>query len=250
MPNTKKFISYVRVSTARQGLSGLGLEAQHEAVARYLNGEHWSLIQEVVEIESGKRNDRPAIAEALRLCRLHRATLIIAKLDRLARNVHFISSLMESGVEFIAVDFPQANRLTVHILAAVAEHEAVMISARTKAALAAAKARGVILGGQRGSLDRMKIIGRKGNVASAVARRKTAAMRNEDLLPVICDIRTAGETTPGQIAHALNARGITAARGGTWGAVQVRRILAHAPDGSVQDLSLARTSPETRLIAA
>jgi DNA invertase Pin-like site-specific DNA recombinase len=249
MPNTKKFISYLRVSTARQGISGLGLEAQREAVARYLDGGHWSLIQEVVEIESGKRNDRPAIAEALRLCRLHHATLIIAKLDRLARNVHFISSLMESGVEFIAVDFPQANRLTIHILAAVAEHEAVMISARTKAALGAARARGVTLGGLRGSLTRMKIIGSKGNIASAVARRKTAATRNEDLLAVICDIRVAGESTPGQIARALNERGIAAARGGTWGAVQVRRILAHAPNESVQNPSRAGTSLETRSIA-
>ena len=135
---------------------------QRESVASYLNGGRWRLVREVVEIESGKRNDRPAIAEALRLCRLHRATLIIAKLDRLARNVHFISSLMESGVEFVAVDFPQANRLTVHILAAVAEHEATMISARTKAALAAARARGVELGGQRGSLDRMRRMARKG----------------------------------------------------------------------------------------
>ena len=93
---TSKFISYLRVSTARQGSSGLGLEAQREAVNNYLNGGHWQLIQEIVEVESGKRNDRPKIAEALRLCRLHNATLVIAKLDRLARNVHFISSLMES----------------------------------------------------------------------------------------------------------------------------------------------------------
>jgi DNA invertase Pin-like site-specific DNA recombinase len=128
------------------------------------------LVHEVVEIESGKRNDRPAIAEALRLCRLHRATLVLAKLDRLARNVHFISSLMESGVEFTAVDFPQANRLTVHILAAVAEHEASMISARTKAALAAAKVRGVALGGQRGSTDRMAAMAAKGNAASIRVR--------------------------------------------------------------------------------
>jgi DNA invertase Pin-like site-specific DNA recombinase len=220
-----KFVSYLRVSTARQGVSGLGLEAQREAVARYLNGGSWSLVQEVVEIESGKRNDRPAIAEALRLCRLHRATLIIAKLDRLARNVHFISSLMESGVEFVAVDFPQANRLTVHILAAVAEHEAAMISARTKAALAAAKARGVVLGGQRGSAGRMERIGRKGNAASAAVRSEAAAKRNEDLLPVIQDIRAAGHTTPQHIADALNERGITAARGGAWSAVQVRRVL-------------------------
>src|SRR6202046_2586030 len=149
---TQRFVSYLRVSTTRQGISGLGLEAQREAGAQYLDGGRGELTKEVVEVESGKRNDRPAIAEALRLCRLHRATLIIAKLDRLSRNVHFISSLMESGVEFVAVDFPQANRLTVHILAAVAEQEAFMISARTKAALAAAKARGVVLGGDRGNI--------------------------------------------------------------------------------------------------
>jgi DNA invertase Pin-like site-specific DNA recombinase len=220
-----KFVSYLRVSTARQGISGLGLEAQRESVASFLNGGRWSLVQEVVEVESGKRNDRPAIAEALRLCRLHRAILIIAKLDRLARNVHFISSLMESGVEFVAVDFPQANRLTVHILAAVAEHEASMISARTKAALAAAKARGVKLGGQRGSLARMEGMSRKGNAASVTVRRAATAKRNEDLLPVIEDLRTAGAVTPQQIAHCLNERGITAARGGEWSAVQVCRIL-------------------------
>jgi DNA invertase Pin-like site-specific DNA recombinase len=146
------------------------LAEQREAVTGYLNGGKWKLIKEVVEVESGKRNDRAAIAEALRLCRLHRATLIIAKLDRLARNVHFISSLMESGVEFVAVDFPQANRLTVHILAAVAEHEAAMISARTVAALAAAKARGVALGGRRGDMSRMAAMAAKGTKASSEAR--------------------------------------------------------------------------------
>lgn len=165
-------------------------------------------------MESGKRNDRPAIAEALRLCRLHRATLVIAKLDRLARNVHFISSLMEAGIEFVAVDFPQANRLTVHLLAAVAEYEASMISARTKAALAAAKARGVRLGGQRGSLDRMGRMARKGNAASATVRCAASAKRNEDLLPVIGDLQAAGLSTSQQIAAGLNERGITAARGG------------------------------------
>jgi DNA invertase Pin-like site-specific DNA recombinase len=152
-------------------------------VAQHLNGGRWTLVQEVVEVESGKRNDRPAIAEALRLCRLHRATLIIAKLDRLARNVHFISSLMESGVEFVAVDFPQANRLTVHILAAVAEHEASMISARTKAALAAAKARGVRLGGQRGSLDRMGRMARKGNAAKRHLTKRSVRQAQRGSLP-------------------------------------------------------------------
>src|SRR5580693_3236845 len=182
-----EFVSYLRVSTARQGVSGLGLEAQRESVASYLNGGRWTLVREVVEIESGTRNDRPAIAEALRLCRLHRATLIIAKLDRLARNVHFISSLMEAGVEFVAVDFPQANRLTVHILAAVAEHEASMISARTKAALQAAKARGV----QLGTPDHTRIAksAPRGNVASARARSEAARRRAADILPVIQSVK-------------------------------------------------------------
>jgi DNA invertase Pin-like site-specific DNA recombinase len=219
-----KFVSYLRVSTARQGESGLGLEGQRESVAAYLNGGKWTLVREVVEVESGKRNDRPAIAEALRLCRLHRATLIIAKLDRLARNVYFISSLMESGVEFVAVDFPQANRLTVHILAAVAEHEATMISARTTAALAAARARGVKLGGQRGPKSRMKSMARKGNAASAIARRAKAVKWKEDLLPVIAEIQAVGAKSHREIANAMNERGIAASRGGSWTATQVRRI--------------------------
>jgi DNA invertase Pin-like site-specific DNA recombinase len=128
-----RFVSYLRVSTARQGASGLGLEAQRAAVAAHLNGGDWTLPREIVEIESGRRNDRPALAEALQLCRQQKATLVIAKLDRLARNVHFICGLMESGVEFLAVDMPSANRFVVHILAAVAGQEAETISKRTKA---------------------------------------------------------------------------------------------------------------------
>ena len=219
-----KFISYLRVSTARQGVSGLGLEAQREAVSRYLNGGKWHLVQEVVEVESGKRNDRPAIAEALRLCRLHKATLIIAKLDRLARNVHFISSLMESGADFIACDFPEANRLTVHILAAVAEHEASMISSRTKSALQAAKARGRALGGQRGSLRRMRGMAAKGTRVSATVRQQSAAKRREDLLPVIQDLRIKGAVSLRAIAEGLNRAGLTTARGGRWTGTQVMRM--------------------------
>jgi len=221
-----KFISYLRVSTARQGASGLGLEAQREAVSRYLNGGKWQLVQEVMEVESGKRNDRPAIAEALRLCRLHKATLVIAKLDRLARNVHFISSLMESGVDFTACDFPEANRLTVHILAAVAEHEATMISARTKAALEAAKARGVVLGGQRGSVERMAIMAAKGTRASAVVRKESATKRRNDLLPVIKELRAKGAKSLRAIAEGLNDAGLTTARGGVWTATQISRLEA------------------------
>lgn len=221
-----RFISYLRVSTARQGSSGLGLEAQREAVTRYLNGGSWTLVQELVEVESGKRNDRPQIAEALRLCRLHKATLIIAKLDRLARNVHFISSLMESGVDFIACDFPEANRLTVHILAAVAEHEAEMISGRTKSALAAAKSRGVKLGGLRGNSSRMKEIAVRGCSASAVARSRAASIRRDDLLSLISEARSKGYASLRQIAGDLNAQGVSAPRGGVWSATQVGRVLS------------------------
>jgi DNA invertase Pin-like site-specific DNA recombinase len=218
-----KFISYLRVSTARQGASGLGLEAQREAVSRYLNGGKWQLVQEIVEVESGKRNDRPKIAEALRLCRLHKATLVIAKLYRLARNVHFISSLMESGVDFVACDFPEANRLTVHILAAVAEHEAAMISARTQAALEAARARGVALGGLRGDPERMRGMAAKGTLRSAIVRAETVSKRNADLHPVIEELRQKGVASFRALAAQLNELGVAAPRGGRWTATQVRR---------------------------
>jgi DNA invertase Pin-like site-specific DNA recombinase len=141
-----KFVAYYRVSTDRQGKSGLGLEAQQAAVRQYLNGGSWQLVGEHVEIETGKRSDRPELVMALDACRRQRAKLVIAKLDRLSRNLAFIATLMDSGVEFVAVDNPHANKLTIHILAAVAEHEREMISERTKAALQAAKARGTRLG--------------------------------------------------------------------------------------------------------
>lgn len=219
-----KFVSYLRVSTSRQGASGLGLEAQRVAVTAYLNGGDWKLVQEVLEVESGKRNDRPALADALRLCRKHRATLVIAKLDRLARNVAFISNLMESGVEFIACDMPQANRFVVHVLAAVAEHEAEAVSKRTKAALAAAKARGTHLGGRRVSAERWDEIGLEARVARTAEADKWAA----NLLPAIRSIQTAGAVSLRQIAAGLNDRNITTPRGGDWSAVQVQRALTHA----------------------
>jgi DNA invertase Pin-like site-specific DNA recombinase len=218
----RKFVAYYRVSTDKQGKSGLGLEAQQEAVRAYLNGGDWALVAEVVEIESGKRNDRPKLKEALRLCRLHGATLVIAKLDRLARNVAFISNLMESGVEFTAVDFPQANRLTVHILAAVAEHEAAMISARTKAALAAAKARGTKLGGDRGNLP---AVAKQGSVLGVQAIKVKADSRAADMVEVIADLKASGAVSLRQIAAGLNARGIRTARGREWTAVQVARTI-------------------------
>ncbi|KQQ15515.1 resolvase [Methylobacterium sp. Leaf122] len=219
--NQGKFVAYYRVSTAKQGASGLGLEAQREAVRSYLNGGNWQLVAEVVEVESGKRNDRPKLKEAQRLCRLHGATLIIAKLDRLARNVHFVSSLMESGVEFTAVDFPQANRLTIHILAAVAEHEAAAISARTKAALKAAKDRGTKLGGHRGYVPSHE----QGATGRAVQAAK-AASRADDLAPIIAELQGAGVTSFGALARALNERGIPTAKGGVWSPMQVSRVVA------------------------
>ena len=219
-----RFVSYLRVSTARQGASGLGLEAQRAAVTGFLNGGNWKLLQEVVEVESGKRNDRPALADALRLCRKHRATLVIAKLDRLARNVAFISNLMESGVEFVACDMPQANRFVVHILAAVAEQEAEAISKRTKAALAAAKARGTRLGGRRVSAERWKEI----RVASRLARTADTRQRAADLLPAIQSIQATGAVSLREIAAGLNERNITTPRGGEWSAVQVQRALTAA----------------------
>jgi DNA invertase Pin-like site-specific DNA recombinase len=217
-----KFVAYYRVSTAKQGRSGLGLEAQQESVRSYLNGGRWKMVAETIEVESGKKNDRPKLAEALALCRVHGATLIIAKLDRLARNVNFISNLMESTVEFTAVDFPQANRLTIHILAAVAEHEAAMISARTKAALGAAKARGVSLGGDRGNIAAQAALGA---LASAKVRGAKAVSRASDLLPVIRDAQDHGATSLREIAAVLNERGIRTARGGEWSAVQVQRVI-------------------------
>ena len=141
-----KFVAYFRVSTDKQGKSGLGLDAQRKAVEDYLNGGTWSLIGEFTEVESGKRNQRPELVKALAACKRQKAKLVIAKLDRLSRNLAFIATLMDSGVEFIAVDNPHANKLTVHILAAVAQHEREVIAQRTKDALQAAKARGVVLG--------------------------------------------------------------------------------------------------------
>ena len=228
------YVAYYRVSTAKQGASGLGLEAQQEAVRSHLNGGVWKLVAEVVEVESGKRSSRPKLQEALRLAKLHKATLIIAKLDRLARNVAFVSALMEAGVEFTAVDFPQANRLTIHILAAVAEHEAAMISSRTKAALAAAKAHGTKLGGFReaGALNRDGSTSKgslrftaEHHVAAADARQASSEARAAELAPVIGDLRSEGVTSLGGLARALTERGIPAARGGAWSPMQVKRVL-------------------------
>src|SRR4051812_32851358 len=144
------FVAYYRVSIERQGRSGLGLEAQRKAVEDFLNGGNWRLVAEFTEVESGEHSDRPALAKAFRACRLRGTKLVIAKLDRLSRDAHFLLGLEKAGVDFVAADMPQANRLTVGIMAMVADEERRLISKRTKEALAAAKARGVKLGGNRG----------------------------------------------------------------------------------------------------
>jgi DNA invertase Pin-like site-specific DNA recombinase len=223
-PRGAAFVSYLRVSTDKQGASGLGLEAQREAIDRHVRSAGGSLLTEFIEVESGKRNDRPEIAKALAACRARRATLIIAKLDRLARNVAFISNLMESGVEFLAADMPMANRLTVHILAAVAEHEREMISARTKAALQAARARGVKLGNPR-----LRAGDKASAQAAANAKRGQARRRAKDLMPFIEAAQKAGCLTRGQIAEAMMARGIKTPGGSArWEATTVRRVIARA----------------------
>jgi DNA invertase Pin-like site-specific DNA recombinase len=215
------FVSYLRVSTARQGQSGLGLEAQRQAVADYLNGGQWSLIAEYVEVESGSHDDRPKLAEALARCRLHNATLVIAKLDRLSRDAHFLLGLKKAGVRFVAADMPEANEMVVGIMAVVAQAERKMISSRTKAALQAAKARGVKLGGDRGNLP---TVAAKGRLAGLQTRRKAIAQRGVDLAPIITALRAEGATSLRQVAEGLNARGVPAPRGGRWSPVQVARL--------------------------
>lgn len=216
------FVSYLRVSTAKQGASGLGLEAQRAAVTDYLNGGRWEVIAEYVEVESGSNDDRPKLADALARCRLHNATLVIAKLDRLSRDAHFLLGLQKAGVRFVAADMPEANEMVVGIMAVVAQAERKMISARTKVALAAAKARGVKLGGNRGNLP---TVGDRGRAASAAVRLARVGARVSDLQPILAEIRATGAESLRDIAQGLNARGIPTARGGAWSAVQVKRVL-------------------------
>ena len=208
-PHSGKWVAYYRVSTDRQGRSGLGLEAQQSAVRGYLGAT--APIAVFTEIETGKRNDRPELQRALALCRKRKARLVIAKLDRLSRNLAFIAALMDSGVEFVAVDNPHATRLTLHILAAVAEHEREMIAARTKAALAAAKARGIKLG--RNGADRL-----------APANRAEAIERARQLAPVLAELKSAGMSAR-QMARELTARGIATPSGGRWHAQSVLRMV-------------------------
>jgi len=222
-----QIVAYLRVSTARQGASGLGLEAQRASVQGFAAAGGHTIVAEMVEVESGGKADRPHLAAALATCRLHRATLVIAKLDRLARNVAFIANLMDGGVEFVACDMPHASRLTLHLLAAMAEHEREMISQRTKGALAAAKARGLKLGNPNGALH-LKAGSVGAAAASALARQAAARSRAEVLRPLIEDARAKGFVSSRALALELNRRGVPSPSGGAWYAGQVRRTLAAA----------------------
>ncbi|MCK1328633.1 recombinase family protein [Bradyrhizobium sp. CW9] len=221
MPNSK-WISYLRVSTGRQGASGLGIEAQRSAVSVFLNGGQWTLLKEFVEVESGGKPDRPQLNEALRMCRLYGAKLVIAKLDRLSRDAHFLLGLEKAGVDFVAADMPNANRLTVGIMALVAEQERCMISERVKAALAAAKVRGVQLGGKRtGALSTSC------RDAATGALRQRADERAAEIIPAIRTLQQNGATSLWAIAAGLNAQGIPTSRGhAKWRPAQVTRVLS------------------------
>jgi DNA invertase Pin-like site-specific DNA recombinase len=223
--NSGKFVCYYRVSTGRQGKSGLGLDAQRAAVATYLNGGDWQIVDEFTEVESGKKSDRPALEKALAAARLHRASLVVSKVDRLTRSVAFLSRLLEAGVDVRFADLPQiegaTGRFLLQQMVAVAELEAGMISARTKAALAAAKKRGTKLGGNRGVKPTAKM-----RALSRAALQQRAAARAADIGPAIKALQAAGATSLRAIADGLNSRGIPTARGqGTWSAVQVARVL-------------------------
>lgn len=222
-----RVVTYYRVSTVAQGRSGLGLEAQRAAVAQFCGGRGCDVVAEFVEIESGKRNDRPELAKALHMAKVTGATLVVAKLDRLSRNVAFLAALQDSGARFVAADMPEANELTIHIMAAVAQAERKAISRRTKEALAAAKARGVKLGNPNGASALVRA--GKGNAASVDAIRDGAERFAADLAPIVADISAAGHTSLRAIASELNRRGIVTRRGGAWHAATVRDIINRLP---------------------
>ncbi len=224
-----QLIPYYRVSTRKQGESGLGLEAQLAAVKEYALRNSGRVIASFTEVESGKNNDRPELAKAMALCTRCKGTLVIAKLDRLSRNVHFLSGLMETRVNFVACDIPQASPFTLHILAAVAELEARQISERTKAALAALKARGVLLGSHRPGAHRLtgganpKAARRAGEVARA---NKAAAYAD-----VTDDIRQWHKegSSLAEITRRLNDQGKKTRRQKPWYPLLVKRVLGEKP---------------------
>ena len=222
----KKIIAYYRVSTKKQGQSGLGLQSQRSVVRHYADRTDSEIIHSYKEVESGKRKDRPELLKAIGHAKLAKATLVVAKLDRLARNVAFLSSLTESGVDFVACDNENANKLTVHILAAVAEDEAQRISERTKSALAAAKERGVKLGSARKDHwkgQEHKRGWRKATKVAAIARTEKAKETYAFLMPTLNDLRNEGMSYQ-RISDHLNAAGHTTSASKPWTSTSVWRV--------------------------
>lgn len=220
---SRKLVAYERVSTARQWKSGLGLEAQRRAIDDFATSRAAEVIGRFTEVESGRKDARPELAKALHLAKLTGATLVIAKLDRLSRNAAFLLTLQASGVRFLACDMPEANDLTVGIMALVAQQEREAISRRTKEALAAAKARGVKLGNPNGAAA-LKAAG-KGGAALRAAVTANADAHTADLADVLIDIRAQGHETLRAMAAELNRRGILTRRGGRWQVSSVRNLL-------------------------
>lgn len=223
-----KIVTYLRVSTVRQGRSGLGLEAQRSAIEAYAAARNATVVREFLEVESGKVNTRPELAAALHLAKVTGSVLVIAKMDRLSRNAAFLLTLRESGVKFIAADMPDANELTVGIMALVAQQEREATSTRTKDALAAYKARGGVLGNPNGAAA-LKRAG-KGNVDAVVTIKGNADAFAADLRPIILAITQEGIVSLGGIAKALNDRQIATARGGVWQKTTVSNLLARLKD--------------------
>lgn len=222
-----RFVSYLRVSTDRQGRSGLGLDAQRQAVADYLNGGSWELVLEVIEVESGGKNDRPQLQAAIEKCRAYGAKLVVAKIDRLTRDAAFLLNLRDAGIDFVAADMPDANRLTVGIMALVAEQEREAISQRTKAALTAAKARGVQLGAYRGG----QFVGRVGTKDDAQRATEGRIRKADDFAEgvrsALRDADPNGTASLSAIARHFNERGVPMASGrGDWTATSVSRLKA------------------------
>jgi DNA invertase Pin-like site-specific DNA recombinase len=219
----QRLVAYERVSTARQGASGLGLEAQRRVIEDFAASRGAEVLARFTEVESGRKADRPELAKALHLAKVTGATLVIAKLDRLSRNAAFLLALRDSGVRFVAVDMPEANDLTVGIMALVAQAEREAISRRTKEALAVAKARGVKLGNPNGAAS-LRRAG-KGGAALRAAVSGNAATFAADLAQVLEDIRSEGHTSLRAIAAQLTARGIRTRRGGDWGVGNAKQLM-------------------------